>query len=151
LSVLTEHPCGTLVETGRHHGVSTEMFALLLPNTTIYSIDLHPTPQAAARLAPYPNVKLIDDCTFETAATFPDSSIDCVYLDTGHDRDFLARELRAWLPKIRCNGVVAGHDYAAAFPGVQQAIMEVLHQPPHFVFCDTSWGVVVPPTTAPNS
>lgn len=44
------------------------------------------------------------------AAAFPDRSFDCVYIDGSHDFDSVVADLRAWLPKIKSGGLLAGHD-----------------------------------------
>jgi glycosyltransferase involved in cell wall biosynthesis len=51
--------------------------------------------------------------------------LDFVYLDADHSYEGVAADLRAWYPKIREGGVIAGHDYGHThFPGVQRAVDE---------------------------
>lgn len=47
----------------------------------------------------------------EAARRCPDASLDFVYLDANHDWDAVAADLRAWAPKVKPGGVLAGHDY----------------------------------------
>jgi hypothetical protein len=49
--------------------------------------------------------------TPEVAALFDDNELDFVYIDASHDYDAVASDLRAWAPKVRPGGVIAGHDY----------------------------------------
>ena len=47
----------------------------------------------------------------EAAATLADSSLDYVYIDARHDYSGVMEDLRAWYPKLRAGGLLAGHDF----------------------------------------
>jgi hypothetical protein len=47
----------------------------------------------------------------EAAATVPAGSLDFVYIDACHSTAEVQQDIRAWAPKVREGGVVAGHDY----------------------------------------
>jgi len=49
------------------------------------------------------------------AECVPNRSIDLVYLDGDHSKEAVARDIRAWLPKVQVGGVIAGHDYQPFF------------------------------------
>lgn len=70
---------------------------------------------AKQRLARYP-CTLIRKPSITAAAEVPDRSLDFVYIDGNHGRDHIAADLRAWAPKVRKGGVVAGHDYELTEP-----------------------------------
>ncbi len=54
----------------------------------------------------------------EVAGTFPDESLDFVYLDANHAFTSSLANLRAWWPKVRPGGLFAGHDYLDGYlPG----------------------------------
>ncbi|MCE5247963.1 class I SAM-dependent methyltransferase [bacterium] len=55
------------------------------------------------------------------SATYADSSLDFVFLDDDHSGPHVAAELRAWWPKVKVGGTLAGHDIN--FPEVEQAVM----------------------------
>jgi predicted O-methyltransferase YrrM len=58
-----------------------------------------------------------------TAQLFADKSVFAVFLDADHSEESLARDIAAWRPKIRKNGLLAGHDLDhPAFPGVRRAV-----------------------------
>lgn len=40
-----------------------------------------------------------------------DGSLDLVYLDACHSFDCVTADLKAWLPKLKKGGVMAGHDF----------------------------------------
>jgi hypothetical protein len=45
------------------------------------------------------------------AEYFTSESLDFVYLDASHNYDNVANDLRAWYPKLKSGGLLAGHDF----------------------------------------
>ena len=72
------------------------------------------------------------------ASLFADGRFDLVYLDGGHDKESVYNDIKAWRPKIKSGGWIAGHDFDVTNPGVQQAVRELLGEPQR-VFDDFSW------------
>ncbi len=134
---------GTVVETGRYHGVSTECFAILRPDAEIISVDSFSHEAAWPRLAPYRNVKLITADAEEYAKEFGDQNLMAVYLDDDHSYEAVKRRLLAWRPKVMRGGIISGHDYTHENSGVVRACWEVFGSPPHRVYSDSSWGYVL--------
>jgi predicted O-methyltransferase YrrM len=64
----------------------------------------------------------------EAARDYADSSLDFVYLDAAHDYHSVARDIDAWLPKIKNGGILAGDDYHPSWPGVIDAVNTKLGQ-----------------------
>ena len=63
----------------------------------------------------------------EAANLYPDNSIDFVFIDACHDYECVLADIRAWYPKVRPTGYIAGHDYKHPnHPGVEQAVRELL-------------------------
>ena len=58
-----------------------------------------------------PRVQLLQGFTPEAASHFEDGSLDFVYLDANHSYLAVRADLRAWYPKVRIGGLLAGHDY----------------------------------------
>lgn len=50
--------------------------------------------------------------------------LDLVFIDADHSYDSCYNDIAAWLPRVRPGGVIAGHDYGPAFPGVEKAVRE---------------------------
>jgi GT2 family glycosyltransferase/predicted O-methyltransferase YrrM/predicted Zn-dependent protease len=69
-------------------------------------------------------VAVLEAPSVEAAASFPDGSLDFVFIDADHAYKSVKADVRAWLPKVRPGGVLAGHDYDAA--GVARAVREEL-------------------------
>lgn len=66
--------------------------------------------EAKTRLAPY-HCTLCRQLSVTAARDVPDASLDFVYVDADHSAQAVRSDLKAWLPKIRSGGIVAGHDY----------------------------------------
>jgi len=45
------------------------------------------------------------------AKGIPDDSLDWIYLDADHTHDAVAADLRAFYPKVKAGGIIAGDDY----------------------------------------
>tara|TARA_Y100000310_G_scaffold268034_1_gene280450 strand:+ start:456 stop:1076 length:621 start_codon:yes stop_codon:yes gene_type:complete len=53
--------------------------------------------------------------SIEASKTFEDESIDFIHFDGSHASDYVKAEISAWLPKLKENSVIAGHDYPALY------------------------------------
>ena len=62
--------------------------------------------------------------SWDAASQFEDKSLDFVFLDADHVYESIIRDLKAWVPKIKPGGIIAGHDYCDFHPGVIQAVNE---------------------------
>jgi hypothetical protein len=72
---------------------------------------------------------------------FPDYSIDVLYLDSIHTYECVKENLNLWLPKMKKDGIMAGHDYCPNYwPGVVKAVDEFFGKPEK-TFADFSWMV----------
>jgi len=60
-----------------------------------------------------------------SAEQFEDESIDFLFLDADHVKSRVYSDIRAWLPKIKKNGIISGHDYCEAHEGVIEAVDEI--------------------------
>jgi hypothetical protein len=59
----------------------------------------------------------------EAATAFADQSLDFVFIDACHSYEAVSEDIRAWWPKMKPGGLMAGHDYTN-WPGVPQAVDE---------------------------
>lgn len=55
---------------------------------------------------------------------FDAGSLDAVMIDGDHDHDPVAADIRAWWPKVRTGGYLAGDDVDPMFPGCELAWRE---------------------------
>jgi predicted O-methyltransferase YrrM len=59
------------------------------------------------------------------ALQFQNESLDFVFLDADHRYSAIRADILSWLPKVKPNGILAGHDYSENCPGVVKAINEL--------------------------
>ena len=60
----------------------------------------------------------------DAAKKYPDKSLDFVFIDGDHKYDAVCEDIRAWLPKVKPGGLLAGHDYPCQ--DVASAVADVL-------------------------
>lgn len=60
-----------------------------------------------------------------SASLFEDGSLDFVFIDADHVAPAVRADIRAWLPKMKPGGIIAGHDYCEAHPGVHEVVDEI--------------------------
>ena len=72
---------------------------------------------------------VIKDYSWEAARLFEDNSIDVCFLDASHAENSVFLDLQVWYPKIKNNGILAGHDYYA-WTGVQNAFKKYFKKNP---------------------
>jgi len=136
-----------MVEVGSYAGESARMFAASSKIAKITCVDPWRGEHFAqveshfdentAGVAKITKLKLP---SVEGAAQFEDGSLDLVYLDGDHSLRAVRADIRAWAPKVRRGGWIAGHDYNWDWPGVLRGVFELLGKP-RMVFRDSSWVV----------
>lgn len=67
----------------------------------------------------------------QAANLFEDGSLDMVYIDALHHYEPMMQDIKAWLPKLKPSGLLAGHDwwddgtdYAQGMIGVMDALLD---------------------------
>ena len=59
------------------------------------------------------------------AKDIQNKSMDFIFIDAGHTYEEVLSDIQSWLPKLKPGGIIAGHDYSANWPGIEQAVREV--------------------------
>lgn len=72
------------------------------------------------------NLPHIRSHSLDAATRFSDQSLDFVFIDADHGFEAVSADIRAWLPKVKPGGILAGHDYEPQFPGVIDAVKLLL-------------------------
>ncbi len=67
---------------------------------------------------------LVRDKSWSAADGFADKSLDFVFIDAAHDYVSVKKDILAWLPKVKDDGIIAGHDYPSDV-GVREAVDEI--------------------------
>jgi Methyltransferase domain len=55
---------------------------------------------------------------------YEDESLDFVFIDAAHDYESVKADIKAWYPKVKIGGTIAGHDYN--WQSVKKAVDECL-------------------------
>jgi predicted O-methyltransferase YrrM len=55
--------------------------------------------------------RLMKAWSTDAAKEFADESLDFVYIDGNHDFSHVIEDLAAWSPKVKKDGIIAGHDF----------------------------------------
>jgi hypothetical protein len=74
------------------------------------------------------------------ASDFADGYFDFIYIDTDHSYSTTRDELLAYLPKMKPNGIIAGHDYSIGnwIKAYRYGVIEAVHE-----FCvDYEWELL---------
>jgi len=58
------------------------------------------------------------------ATNFPDHSLDIVYLDAAHTYNAVCTNIQSWLPKVKIDGILSGHDINCS--EVKKAVLDTL-------------------------
>lgn len=126
----------TWCEIGVYCGRSLFAVGLSLPfNSTLIGIDytlFGKTDRLAVVLddliAWRPDLNLILHRQTSRAAArhVPDAVCDVVFVDGDHSHAGCRTDIELYRPKIKPEGMLAGHDYSASWPGVTQAVDELL-------------------------
>ena len=142
--LISEQPYTVFVEVGSWLGHSVSYLAQKVkdkPNIKIYAIDLFDDSYDlrdhkhldGIRYKLFQNnlmeanvndiVVPIKSISWDGAANFSDKSVDFVFIDADHSYEAVKKDIEAWIPKIRKNGIISGHDYSDP-SGVKQAVDE---------------------------
>jgi predicted O-methyltransferase YrrM len=124
-----------IVEVGSYAGQSAAFLAVeLLNRDTKATLDLVdwfqqvPVATVCQNLAPLAGRgiigQLLQAYSWDGAKAYQDGILDAVFIDASHLYVDVAKDIDAWLPKVKPGGIIAGHDFTLEFPGVIQAVTE---------------------------
>lgn len=147
-------PNSVMVEIGCFTGESTIIFAKSSKIRKLYAVDpwienydpdikLQITFSKAKeifdeKLKDFTNIEVMQMTSAEASSAFLDNSVDIVYIDGDHRYEFVKKDIECWLPKLKKDGIIAGHDIVLT--GVMKAVCENFEKPKN-VFSDGSWLV----------
>lgn len=94
-----------------------------------------------SRFSERQNIMIMRSTSFDAAKTFPDSSLDFVYIDACHQYESVLEDITIWSRKVKEGGILSGHDYCTQYwPGVIRAVDEFASNHNHQVQHGTSDG-----------
>ena len=74
-----------------------------------------------------PRAELVRMSSLDAAGKFENDFFDFVYIDANHEYDYVVADIKAWFPKVKSGGILAGHDYKEGY-GVVQAVDEFIKE-----------------------
>jgi hypothetical protein len=151
----------TICEIGCFLGVSTETFLNFNPKK-LYAVDIwglnmdyndcdwipggrpnfeNIESQFRDMCKHYTNVEIIKNYSKYASFGFANELLDVVYIDGEHTYESVLSDITHWLPKIKKNGYMSGHDIN--FESVRTAVNVGLKNPHISEFSDSSWLVKI--------
>lgn len=123
-------------EIGVDTGVLTEQLLEAFPDLHMTAVDpwCFPSPydgrpgeivyqEYLRRTVPYGDrVRTICGWSPDAAGIVDAASLDFVFIDADHRVARVLADIRAWRPKVKPGGILAGHDYCDKYPGVKMAV-----------------------------
>lgn len=73
----------------------------------------------------FENLIKIKKPSVEGAKWFEDGSLDMVFIDAGHTYEAVIEDIEAWLPKVKPDGIICGHDY---LPGTWMDVIKAVDE-----------------------
>ena len=73
----------------------------------------------------------------EAVSLYKDNSLDFVLIDGSHEYEEVKHDITEWLKKVKPGGIIAGDDYTNWWPGVVQAVNELV--PTAQFFEESDW------------
>jgi predicted O-methyltransferase YrrM len=61
------------------------------------------------------DISVIQNYSTEASKLYEDNSLDFVFIDGDHSFSAVTDDIEHWLPKLKANGLIAGHDYTQEY------------------------------------
>lgn len=116
------------LELGAEIGVryGQTLFHILQENPALkmYAIDID-TSQFIKNIDPYRNRLFVHEVDSRTTPDFiADNTLDFFFIDASHTYKNVVKDIKAWIPKLKKNGWMMGHDIN--YPSVEKAVMDTI-------------------------
>jgi len=90
------------------------------------------------RTSPFPNIKTLRLTSDDAVKELDSELYDFIYIDGIHTYEQVKIDIDNYLPLLKPNGIIGGHDYGPHWPGVNKAVNEKFGEPDKR-YKDTSW------------
>ena len=133
-----------IAEIGVYQGRCTAMWNVILINQEIpyeyHAIDHFEGSEEHAKGVDYysltkhnltsilDRINLFKNDSISQSKEYEDEYFDIVYVDASHDYESVKKDIDAWYPKVKKNGIICGDDYIAGWEGVVRAVDEKFPQ-----------------------
>ena len=129
LYLLNEFPDGELygIEVGAGRGVNAGKMLKVCDRLKLVMVDIEDSLGVREVEKLYGDRALFMNLSsLDAAEAFDDETFDYVYIDARHQYPDPKNDMKAWFPKVKTGGVLAGHDWW--FTGVKQSVWEFLKE-----------------------
>ena len=77
----------------------------------------------------------------ESCLGFEDNSLDFVYIDAGHEYEYVKKDIDIWSEKVKPGGIISGHDwhYPEHDYAVQRAVIDFAKEKNYFINNEFNW------------
>jgi len=104
------------VEIGVNIGINAKSILSGYPQVNkLYLVDndsQNTCEEGKKNLEPFSNrIEWIIKDSVDAAQMFPDRIFEFVYIDANHSYKAVCEDIAAWLPKVKDDGIICGHDY----------------------------------------
>lgn len=133
--LLQEFPLGKLlaVEVGIDQGYNASLMLKCCDRLGLTLVDITEQELLKNNIGSnFNRVNLLIKKSVEAAKEFPDGYFDYIYIDADHEYDSVMADLIAWYPKIKINGIFAGHDWW--YGGVKKAVLDFFKERPQRLY-----------------
>ena len=111
-------PQGIYLEIGVDKGKSLSVARLVAsPSVKVIGVDIKDDPQVEGTV-------FYKGDSVEISKTYTDGRIDVLFIDGDHTYEGCHRDIEAWYPHLKENGVMFFHDCDESSPGVMWAVSE---------------------------
>jgi hypothetical protein len=112
---------GTYLEVGVDKGRSLWVATQVRKDVRICGVDVRVDPMILG-------TEFTQGDSVEVSKTWADKSIDLIFIDGDHTYEGCKRDIIAWMPKLKDNGVMLFHDCDESSPGVVWAVAEYYYK-----------------------
>lgn len=102
-----------------------------LPDDLVYKMFLDNI-EPVKEVVQFTNIFHMD--SVESTKYYKDDSLDFIFIDADHTYEGVMRDLKAWYPKLKFGGHIAGHDYFND-EGVRQAVKDFFERKDDSLSC----------------
>ena len=134
---------GNMIEVGAYEGLSLYYIKDICKenNIKLYCVDFIAWPKLLENVKSW-GIEFINIPSVEAANKFQDGYFDLIYIDADHHTGEIVHDIWAWLPKLKKQGILAGHDYE--LHGIRKGLNYIFGNLDLFEVGGTIWSIQLP-------
>jgi predicted O-methyltransferase YrrM len=126
LHLIEKNNFKTIAEVGVKFGRTTFFLLDNVHDLVIYAVDLDISTFYNEEVKSKYKDRLIPikGCSYDVVDQLPNNSMDLIFIDADHSYESVKKDIVAYTPKLKDNGILSGHDID--YPGVNKAVRELI-------------------------